>query len=390
GEQGGSSSAIVDRGSIVDLGDVALIPGLVNAHTHLEYSQLTAPLGQPGLSFAEWLRQVIARRRAAAERATEEGASRELLAQRAAAVQQGIAESQAAGVVTVGDITSPGWSRAWYAGDLQVTLFQELLGLAASSQTALQNQAAQQLRELPASALTGGELAAAPLLRGGLSPHAPYTVRPDLVQQVCDSSRAASVPVAMHLAESFEELEMLAAHSGRLVEVLSEFGAWEPAAIPRGIRPLQYLQWLSKAWRALVVHGNFLQTPDWQFLAAQRATMSVVYCPRTQAYFAHGDYPLLEQLALGVRVAVGTDSRATNPDLSLWKELQWVRERYPQLAPLEILGLGTQAGAEALGVEQDYGSLLPGRRAKLLVVPLADPIADWQEQLFAGAPTRLL
>ncbi len=394
GEQLGGQSAVVD------LGDVALIPGLVNAHTHLEYSQLTAPLGQPGLSFADWLAQVIARRRAAAERATRQDAAAEQTAQRAAAVQQGIAESHAAGVVALGDIASPGWSRAWYAGDVQVTLFQELLGLAAGSQTALHNLAAQHLRELPASEQTiseqtiseqtfGEPAHAGQLLLGGLSPHAPYTVRPDLVQHVTTWSRAASIPVAMHLAESFEELEMLAAHSGRLVEVLSEFGAWDAAAIPRGIRPLNYLQWLSTAWRALVVHGNFLLAQDWQFLAEHRATMSVVYCPRTQAYFSHGDYPLLEQLALGVRVALGTDSRATNPDLSLWREMQLVWQRYPQLAPHEILRLGTHAGAEALGVDHDYGSLLPGRRAELLVVPLEHPTSDWQEQLLASTPRRL-
>ena len=95
-------------------------------------------------------------------------------------------------------------------------------------------------------------------LRPGISPHAPYTVSPDLVQKVCELSAKERFPVAMHLAESLAELELLASHSGPLVELLQSMKAWHPGAIPRGIAPRDYLELLATAHRALVIHGNFL------------------------------------------------------------------------------------------------------------------------------------
>jgi cytosine/adenosine deaminase-related metal-dependent hydrolase len=124
-------------------------------------------------------------------------------------------------------------------------------------------------------------------LRPGLSPHAPYTVSPQIVQSVCQLSAAERFPVAMHLAESREELELLATHRGRLVEVLQSLSAWHPEALPMGLRPLDYLQWLATAQRALVIHGNYLASDEIEFLAGHHEQMSVVYCPRTHAYFAH-------------------------------------------------------------------------------------------------------
>src|SRR5205823_8486807 len=135
-------------------------------------------------------------------------------------------------------------------------------------------------------------------------------------------------------------------------------------------RPLDYLQTLATAHRALVIHGNYLAADEIQLLAAHRDCMSVVYCPRTHAYFGHEHYPLEAMLAAGVRVAVGTDSRASNPDLRLFEELREIARRHSAVSPEAVLQMGTLAGAEALGIAHEYGSITPGKRARLAVVTL--------------------
>jgi cytosine/adenosine deaminase-related metal-dependent hydrolase len=185
----------------------------------------------------------------------------------------------------------------------------------------------------------------------------------------------------MHVAESREELELLRAHSGPLVEVLKSLGAWHPDVLPLGLRPLDYLRLLATGHRSLLTHGNYLARDEIEFLAAHRDRMSLVYCPRTHAYFGHEPYPLAEALAAGVRVAIGTDSRASNPDLRLLEELRHIARHHPSVSPDSILRMGTLAGAEALGLADHLGSITPGKRAALAIIPLSAGGADAHEFL---------
>ncbi len=368
----GTSDAVVR-----DLGDVILLPGLVNAHTHLEFSDLRLPLGEPRMPFAAWIGRVVEHRRAQA--AAADGNASLLEKRRAAAIAAGLAESSAAGVVAVGEIATAEWpTELDPEGPSAVggVIFRELLGLAGDRQAAIAATAEQHLAGSPP-----------PGWQHGLSPHAPYTVRPDLVARSCQLSVVTHAPIAMHLAESLAELELLASHSGELVELLRSLDAWHPATIPRGIEPADYLSMLAQAHRALVIHGNFLTPRDWRYLAERKGTMSVVYCPRTFAYFGHGRYPLAEMLAAGVRVAVGTDSQASNPDLSVLAELRQVARAHPELSPESILALGTLASAEALGIKPDFGSIEPGKLARFAVVPLGTEVTDPVEWLLHGTDT---
>ncbi|MCO6455116.1 MAG: amidohydrolase family protein [Pirellulaceae bacterium] len=343
-----------------DLGCVALLPGLVNAHTHLEFSTLSEPLGAPGTRLPDWIGLVVAWRRQVLEEAADAAA------ERLAAVLQGLDECRRCGVTCVGEIATGPWDlRAYSASPPGGTVFHELLGLAEERIQPLLEQAR---RHLDAN-LSGN-------WRAGLSPHAPYTVHPELLRQVVRLSAERRVPLAMHVAETIEELELLASHSGSLVERLKQLDAWHPAAVPRGIEPADYVRMLADAHRALIVHGNYLDHRAWEVLARRRKTMSLVYCPRTHARFEHGAYPLAELLAAGVRVAVGTDSRASNPDLNLWRELRFVAQRHPDVPPEQVLRMGTLSGAEALGLAECAGSLRPGKRADLAVVELPDGHAD--------------
>jgi len=331
----------------VDLGDAIILPGLVNAHTHLEFSDLEAPLGFPGQPLPNWIRAVLAWRRGAPPREP--------------AIAAGLAESAAAGVTLLADIVQP-TERASLRCEppLQLVGLLELLGLG--------EERRRQLEALAAEHLADPGLAAHVL--PGLSPHAPYSTHPDLVAAAVRV--AGDKPVAMHLAESREELELLATGEGPFRALLEDLGVWAPQVFAGGRRVFDYLQRLAAAPRSLVIHGNYLSDDEIAFVASHAERMSVVYCPRTHEYFGHEPYPLARMLAAGVSVAVGTDSRASNPNLNLLGELQAIHRLHPQLAPGQIMELGTLAGARALGLEAEQGSLTPGKLANLAVLPHRD------------------
>jgi cytosine/adenosine deaminase-related metal-dependent hydrolase len=143
---------------------------------------------------------------------------------------------------------------------------------------------------------------------------------------------------------------------------------WDPSAIPNGSRVLDYMRQLSRAERSLVIHGNYLDAEEIRFAASQRERMSVAYCPRTHAYFGHEPYPLGAMLNAGVRVAFGTDSRASNPDLNLLSELRFAAAHHPGVAPATLVRMATLDGAAALGLDHTFGSLGVGKSGRVITI----------------------
>jgi cytosine/adenosine deaminase-related metal-dependent hydrolase len=352
-----------NHGEIQDLGSVALLPGLVNAHTHLEFSDLLRPLGKPGMPMVEWIRLVIAQR----SRRTHDAVN---------AIAAGLHKGLQHGVTTIGEIATANTTVAYNEAD--ATVFLEVIGFSRARAGSAAAAVAAQLEEHDRR---GGP-------RAGLSPHAPCTVSPELLHQLIGLACERNLPVAMHVAESEEEIELLQSGGGAFKHLLEERSMWDAAAIPRGSRPLDYLQQLANAPRALVIHGNYLDDEERAFLASHRNRMSLVYCPRTHAYFAHRPCPLAELLTAGVHVALGTDSCASNPDLDLLNEMRHVAKTHASIDPQEIVRLGTLAGAVALGRDNDVGSLTPGKLANLIALPVSDDSAnsarDVLEELFAN------
>jgi cytosine/adenosine deaminase-related metal-dependent hydrolase len=338
-----------------DLGNAAIIPGLVNAHTHLELSDVEAPLA-PARPFTAWLKSVIGHRRG---RPADQIAAGPVWC-------AGARECRRSGTTLAGDIVSNNWSEESNSasGPRQVA-FLELLGLSPSQITPQLARAREHLRHGPEG--TFPTSAGRPIR--ALSPHAPYSVNPQLFTGLVSLARESGAPLAMHLAESPAERELIEQGRGEFVEFLTSLGVWQPAVFPRGMQILDYLKELAALSRALVIHGNDLTAREQDFLATC-AGASVVYCPRTHAYFGHPRHPWLELLARGVNVAIGTDSRASNPDLSLWKELLFLRQQFPQVAPATLLEIGTIRGARALGQERLTGSLAVGKEADLAIIDL--------------------
>ncbi|HEY2148132.1 MAG TPA: amidohydrolase family protein, partial [Pirellulales bacterium] len=334
----------------IDLGNAAILPGLINAHTHLEFSNLAAPLGRPGIPFTDWIRLVVAHRRNRSD------------ADRQEAIAAGLEECSRSGTTCIGEISTDGSAASGPRADLIV--FLEILGLKSDRIEAGIAAAREHVaRSQPAHR------------SAGISPHAPYSVRPELLEGLAEISASDGVPLAMHIGESREEMELLASGGGPMREMLIDFNAWSPDVFATPRRPLDHLKVLAAADRALVIHGNYLADDEIAFIAARRSKIAVVYCPRTHAYFGHSPYPLAKMLESGAVVALGTDSRASNPDLNLLAEMREAFVRH-SIDPARIVEMGTINGAIALGRDHETGSIAPGKRADLAIVRLTATTGD--------------
>ena len=345
----------------VDLGKVALIPGLVNAHAHLEFSDLDGPLGHPGIGLPDWIRQVLQHR---SNRSREE---------RALSVREGIAESVGHGTVAIGEISPDDWPLAEaHSPNIDLVVFRELICL----RTQQVDEVAGCIQRLFQTSDSCSHLHPA------VSPHAPFTCRREAIEVAVAASRRHQIPLAMHLAESPEELEWLNSGKGTLADLLAARQA-ETYVGPGS--PLDYIRRLAPAHRSLVIHGNYLSAAEIDELSAASERMAVVFCPRTHRYFQHPPYPLERLLASGALVAVGTDGRGSNPDLSLLGELRQIAAVHSSVPLAKVLEMGTLAGAMAMGLDQRIGSLTPGKEASFAIVPLAGiDRPDPHEELLRG------
>lgn len=339
--------------TVQSLGNRILLPRFVNAHTHLEFSSLKSPFAAEG-GFPSWVREVIKWRQQ-----RDASALPEELSPHAAAIADGVSESLSHGVGLLGEIATSPWPISSYRRGLPSVVFLEQLGI-------LPGQAAERLSAVAGRLGEIRKLEGKSDIQVGLSPHAPYSLSQSLFEGMIELGNREQIPLAMHLAETREEIEWLAGAVNGFSSLQERLGLpnqqqWRPELC-------WLLEQLALAPRALIIHGNYLSRPHWQQLARNRERLSVVYCPRTHHYFGHPRYPLVEMLTEGVRVAIGTDSRASNPDLDVLGELRLIRRVFPELEPEEILRLGTVNGSEALGQADRWGQLACGMSPALLCV----------------------
>lgn len=326
-----------------DFGQCLITPGFVNAHTHLDLGALGGRLPAT-TNFTDWLQLVIAYRRL------------NDVAEWDAAIKQGIDESIRSGTTALGDISVGGRSANFLAAtELESAVFLELIGLGDSGLQPSLEQAAVWLSGKTTQP------------RHYLSPHAPYTVSRQLLQQL--GGAYPRTHVAMHVAETEAELELLATHAGPFKPFLESVNAWHPQNLISSIDEL--LRLLQAFESVFLIHGNFLTRDQWQRLP-RRTTL--VYCPRTHAYFGHPPHPYLQMLADGMTVLLGTDSLASNPDLSILNECRFLWKRDRSLLDGETL----------LQLATGKATLATGCPATFVVIPYETDAIDPWEALWSG------
>ena len=358
---------VSERGGddVAALGRVAVLPGLVNAHTHLELSYLHGRI--PAASrFLDWVRPMLAARRGRSH--ADEHLSVE-------AVAAAIADLRAAGTALAGDVsntlvTVPLLRDAGMAA----CVFYELIGFSGVNS---EEQVAEARRAVEAIAV-GTDV------RLSLAPHAPYSVSPALFAAIRrDLEEHEPVVSTVHLGESPEEIELLKNGTGPWRALLQELRAWNDGWEVPQCSPVEYVRRLGFLDRSvLVVHGVQLEGTD---LAGLRALgVTLVSCPRSNRHVGVGSPPLEAFYAMDVEVAFGTDSLASVEDLNLFAELAEARRIAPNVPARTLLRSATLTGATALGFGDEFGSIEPGKRAALIAVSVPDGVTDVEEYLVSG------
>lgn len=332
--------------SLDDLGDVILLPGLINAHTHLELGWCRGLISPRPLWdwFDELLRLNLA-----------PGAEEK----RRQSVADGVAESLAAGVTCVADISRTGMSAGMLrASPIRSISFVELISGARS----LPNSAATLDERLGEVLPSANDLHAV-----GISPHTPFSVTEDDLAACSELAAQHCLPVTLHLLETPDERDWYAVGSGRVADYLIRFGIGHAGAQPPGdpIKLLTRTRLLDRA--PLLAHVNYVTDDEIACLAA--ADASVVWCPRTHAYFSHAPHRWRDMLRAGVNVCFGTDSLASNPSLSILEELRHAARLAPDCPASELLECATLRAAGALGLAARIGSLTNDKDGDLIAVP---------------------
>jgi len=345
-----------NAGNAIDLGEQVLLPGLINAHCHLDYTCLRGRIS-PQKSFTEWIRGINA------EKATL--APKDYVA----SINEGFGEARRFGTTTIANLTAfpelisqsrPAVRTIWFAELIDVRMPEHAIELVDSTIEAL-NQ-------------TGN---------WGLAPHALFTASRDLFQRCEEIAQSDNVLLTTHLAESREEMEMFRHASGPLYEFIKSIG--RPMDDCGKKTPLELFLTASgnralPAW--IVAHLNELTRSDFELLERSNSKFHVVHCPRSHNYFGHSPFAFDRLRSFGFNICLGTDSLASNESLSLFAEMRAFQKEFPSASAEEIFQMVTVNPARALRYENALGQIRPGFGADLIAVPCSTS-TDIFEQIFA-------
>ncbi len=359
----GERIAAVDRwgflsknfsGKVFDLGEVVLMPGLINAHCHLDYTGMAGRLPSPKF-FTDWLKSITTTK---AEFSYSEYAESWL---------SGAKMLLRTGTTTVGDIENVPelLPDVLEATPLRLISFLEMTGIRSRrSPKAILDDAADRVKKLEALGF-----------HGGLSPHAPYSTRPELLRLSAALAHRRKWLVAIHVAESAQEFEMFTQGRGDMYDWLhrsqrdmSDCGLGSP------IQHLEQCQALGK--NLLAIHVNHLAPDDAPLLARRKVT--VVHCPRSHVYFRHDAFPYKELAEAGVNICLGTDSLASvfqrrrqPAELNLFEEMRTFAENEPSVRPQAIVQMVSLNAARGLWLKGRIGELSKNASADLIAFPFS-------------------
>ena len=342
---------------IVDLGDYVLLPGLINAHSHLDYSCLRGKIPRQK-SFTNWVRVINAEK----GKLTAEDYVR--------SINAGFVQAQQFGTTTIANLTAFPELIAKIKPPIRTWWFAELIDVREPDRA----------KEIVKSATD--------LLKGienwGLAPHAPFTASENLSRDCQEIALRESILLTTHLAESHEEMEMFRDASGPLYQFLKEIGremtdCGYDTPLQSFLRQLHFSQrdpsvragqagsfGMTAKW--IIAHLNELLESDFDLLREIRHEFSIAHCPRSHAYFGHAPFRFERLQKLGFNVCLGTDSLASNDDLSLFAEMRAFQKEFPKVPPERILEMATINPARALRRENELGKIERGFLADMIAV----------------------
>ena len=364
---------------VIDFGCAALLPGLVNAHSHLELTVLRGLFED--LDFFRWIRRLTEAKYQHLNRSDFQVSSR-----------WGALEALRAGITTLGDASDRGevFDALLESGQRGI-VYQEVFGPHPSEAEA----SLKALEGAVDSLLARG----APRVKVGVSPHAPYTVSPRLFRDVTELALKRGLPLAIHAAESRWERLLVEEGKGPFAEQLRQRGI--PWHAP-GVSTVTYLSNLGVLQaKPLLIHAIDVSGEDLEKIRSSGS--AVAHCPKSNAKLCHGVAPLVEILSKGIKAGLGTDSVASNNGCDLLEEARFAcllqRARSGAsgldlglLDARALLRLMTLGGAEALGLAGEIGSIDPGKAADLIAVDLSGshltPSYDPEVTLVSSATGR--
>ena len=350
----------------VDLGDAVIMPALVNAHTHLELAWLRGRIN-PAPTFLGWVSAMMRER-------FQSGDGRDAGVVRAA-MAAALEEMKASGTGLVGDISnSLAHLGVLDASGLDGVVFHEVIKFRATGAAGSVDEARRRIEAAGAGCHW----------RLALAPHAPYSVAPSVFKALASARPRLREPrMSVHVAESPEEVEFIGRGSGGWPDLLKRLGAWDPGWRAPGCSPIEYLDRMG-FWdeRTLAVHAVQASVPDLAILASRGVTL--VTCPRSNAWVGAGVPPIDAFYRSGARVAIGTDSLTSVEDLNLFGELAALHRIAPAAPPAALLRSATLSGAETLGFGATHGAIERGRRAALIAVAVPSGTTDVEQYLVSG------
>ena len=342
---------------IVDLGEQALLPGLINAHCHLDYTCLRGKI-QRQKSFTDWIRTINAEK---AKLSPEDYVR---------SINEGFAEAKRYGTTTIANLTAFPELISQIHEPIRTWWFAELIDVRDPAH-------ANEIVDLAVDELESQE-------HWGLAPHAPFTASVNLYRRCQEIARCENVLLTTHLAESREEMLMFWDAKGSLYDFLREIGRdMSDCGSEMPLRRFTEIFGASstslevtKDW--ILVHLNELAEDDLDLLKKSIAEFSAVHCPRSHAYFGHSPFQWEKLRALGLNVCLSTDSLASNDDLNLFGEMRAFRKEFPDVVPEQVLKMVTFNPARALRQENALGRIRPGFLADLIAVPITGsaPVLD--------------
>jgi aminodeoxyfutalosine deaminase len=357
---------------VIDLGEQALLPGLINAHCHLDYTCLRGKI-RPQKSFTNWIRAINAEK------------ARLSAKDYVASIKDGFAEANRFGTTTIANLTAfpelisgvPTSIRTWW--------FAELIDVRDPSRAC-------EMVDLAVEHLKSQE-------HWGLAPHAPFTASANLYRR-CE---AVAPLLTTHLAESRQEMQMFRDTSGELYDFLKEIGrdmndcdGKSPVEIllsggsPNRSEPDGHSRAIEGNRPCLLVHLNEISDRDFELLKKSATKNSVVHCPRSHEYFGHTAFQFRELRDIGFNVCLGTDSLASNDDLSLFAEMRAFQKEFPDVSAEKIFWMVTVNPARALGQQESLGKLSPGFLADLVALPIEGSTSVFEQIIAFDRPVGWL